>query len=103
MTEEELENLRMTWVTALMCTTVFIEAHDEMKETSVYNGKLKSSAKQFEIQLFRKCDKIVHELWKADEIAASDLTQAIREIGKHIATLRPSQVMDLAENLSNDK
>jgi len=103
MDKEEIEHLRMIWVTALVCTTVFLEVHDELKVSQQYNGKLKASGKQFEIQLFKSCARQVNDLWQTDELAASDLTQAIREIGEHIATLKPSEVMTLAHSLKKSK
>lgn len=103
MTNKELENLRMHWVTALVCTTVFNEVHDELKVSFQYNGQLKKAGRQFEIQLVKNCNKLVDDLWQANEIAASDLTQAIRDIGSHLATLTPGEIMILKDLIKKQK
>ena len=86
--------IRMTIVTALLATTIFNE---------FYNGKLKSASKQFEIQITNKCNNMVNDLWKFNEVASSDLTQSIRDVAAHIAMLKPSEIVTMASALKEGK
>ena len=99
------EELRMTVVTALTTSIILIECLDELKETNFYqkNKKLKSVGYQFETQIDKACKQQVGDLWKYDEVAASDLTQAFRDIGEHIAKLRPSEILALSQRLTIKK
>jgi hypothetical protein len=100
-TEEQKEELRLMVVTMMMSTVVFNESHDDLKETNFYNNKLKITGKQFEIQITKLCNNWVNELWNADEKAASDFTESIRKIAKHVASLKPSKIVEFADNLKN--
>lgn len=102
-TEEEKEQLRLIVVTMLTTTIVFNESLDELKETNFYKHKLKATAKQFETQITKSCNNWVDEIWDADEKAASDFTQSIRDIGKYVASLKPSEIVGFAENLKENE
>tara|TARA_R110000803_G_scaffold196714_4_gene260056 strand:+ start:2223 stop:2573 length:351 start_codon:yes stop_codon:yes gene_type:complete len=95
--------IRMTIVTALLATTIFNESLDSLKYCDFYNGKLKSASKQFEIQITNKCNNMVNDLWKFNEVASSDLTQSIRDVAAHIAMLKPSEIVTMASALKEGK
>ena len=99
------EELRMTMVTTIICSSVMNESLDELKETNFYqkNKKLKSSGNQFGVQIDKYCTQQVNDLWKYDEIAASDLTQALRNIGKYVSGLQPSGIVALSQRLTIKK
>lgn len=100
--DERTLEVKMTIVTALMSTSVFIESLDSLKaDTDFYDGKLKAAGKQFEIQITNKCNDKVNELWQFNEVASSDLTQAIRDIAAFVATIKPSEIITMASAMQN--
>jgi len=92
-------DMRLTLVTLLTTSVVFNESLDELKETSFNKGKLKAVAKQFEIQIVKSCNKQVNTMWTTDEEIASELTQSIRGIAKHVASLPPYEIVKFYKEL----
>ena len=95
--DERTLEVKMTIVTALMSTSIFIESLDSIKDSDFYDGKMKNAGRQFEIQVVNKCNNMVNDLWQFNEIASSDLTQSIRDIAAHVATLKPSEIITLSK------
>lgn len=98
MTEEK----RLTAVTMILTTTIFNESLDELKDSVFYKRELKFAGNQFETQITKFCNRYVDDFWDADEKASSDLTQSIRNIAKHLASLKPSEIMTFEEQLKKE-
>jgi hypothetical protein len=101
--DERTLEIKMTVVTALLTTCIFNEAMDSIKDSDFYSGKMKNAGRQFEIQITNKCNAMVDQLWQFDELASSNLTQAIRDIATYIVTLKPSEMLTLSKAMKEGK
>ena len=98
--EQRTLEAKMALVTALMSTVIFNESLDSLKDSSFYDGKLKTIGNQFEIQIMNKCKKQVDHLWNVNDKASCDLTSSIRDIAEHISKLKPSAIVALSQAMN---
>ena len=99
------EEARLSLVTTLTATIIINEGLDELKETDFYqkNKQLKLTGKQFEAQITKACKKQIDNMWNYKEKEASNLTEAIRSIGEHVANLTPNEIVGLSKRLTIKK
>lgn len=86
-------------VIALTSAQILHETLDDLKFTNLYSGKVKSTAKLFELQLTKNFDKDINTLYQTNEKSARTLHESIEQIATMIATMDPYDIIVLAERL----
>ena len=99
--KEEIIKLQYSIITTSLTASILLECLDELKyNSSLYSNRLKVATKAVDIQITKSLKKQIDSIWKYNEIAASDLTNAIRGIAEHIAQLKlPSDIVNLNNEL----
>jgi hypothetical protein len=98
---ENIEQAKLTLVTALTAGQILHETLDELENTVFYKHSLKQAVKRRQKELTNTCDTHIDTLWERDEEIARLVQAGIEQIAKTIATMPPSKIVLLGELIEN--
>ena len=90
-------------ITMLLSAQVTKHALEDLRHTSTYKAKLKTSIDQCLIAINNDCNKDIAKLWETDEIVSMKLMQSISDIALAIAKCKnPIALLSIRELLRQD-
>jgi hypothetical protein len=101
LTQEEIESIQLTVVTALAASQLLHETMDDLAYTPFYRQSLKVKTKQFENELTKVMDTEINKMYGIDEKAMRSIQNGIQEVAKQLAHMDPAKIIVLGEMLKN--